>query len=103
MLFRLGYAQRLKTLKKSARSENLKPSLMSEDLAEAQLFAGISRATIIAVVRLGSGVGPGSGVCPRSGVEKERGVGVTAVIIETMQEERLALNAIRKNAVPVVA
>src|SRR5580698_6208604 len=39
------------------------------DLANAQLFAGVSRATEIAVVWLGSGVGPESRVCPRSWVE----------------------------------
>src|SRR6202012_1014403 len=69
-------------------------------LAEAQLLAGISRAAIITVERLGVSIGPGSRVCPRSGVEKERGAGIDAMVVEAMQEERLAWNAVRPNCIP---
>ena len=68
-----------------------------DDFAHAQLLAGISRATVIAIERLGIGIGPGGRVCPRSGVEKERSAWVNVVVVETMQEERLIRNAICAN------
>lgn len=70
-----------------------------EDLADAQLFAWLSRATVITVVRLGIGVLPGGRICPRGRVEEERGAGIAAVVVEVMQEELLARDTIRPNCV----
>ena len=97
-----GIRPAVKDIEEIRAERELHALLEREGLANAQLFGWISRATVIAEVRLGSGVGTGRRVCPRGGVEKERGIGVTGVVIETMQEELLTRDAIRKDAISIV-
>ena len=73
--------------------------LHCDGLADAQLFAGVSRTTEVSVVWLGSSVGSRSRFCPRIGVEEERGLRVDIVFVEAMQEELLAGNAVQPNAI----